>query len=269
MRNLKDAVAVVTGAGSGIGRTTSLELASRGCDLALVDISESGALETAEAVRALGRKVSVHVVDVADRDQMRALPDAVVSRHGKVNIVVNNAGVLVVSRFEDHTLQDFDWIMGINLWGVIYGSKFFLPHIQRAGQGHMVNISSLAGFFPLPGMSSYSLTKYAVRGFSETLRAELASQNIGVTSVHPGIIDTNIPGAARASGGSDQFRSAVSSALSRMGRTPEYAARKIVEGIERDASRVLIGPDARLFDWITRASPGLTGWIARAASAAA
>ena len=197
MKKLKGAVAVVTGAGSGIGRATSLELARRGCDLALVDISEGGALETAAMVREFGRDASVHVADVSDKVQMQALPDSVRAHHPKINILVNNAGVCVVSSFQDHRVEDFEWILGINLWGVIYGSKFFLPHLQEAGEGHIVNISSLVGFFPLPGFSSYAVTKYAVRGFSEVLRAELAAQNIGVTSVHPGIINTNISNGAR------------------------------------------------------------------------
>lgn len=266
MKNLKGAVAVVTGAGSGIGRATSLELARRGCELALVDISENGALETAAMVQRMGRGASVHTADVSDKAQMQALPEAVRAKHPKINIVVNNAGVCVVSAFQDHRIEDFEWILGINLWGVIYGSKFFLPHLQKAGEGHIVNISSLVGFFPLPGFSSYAVTKYAVRGFSEVLRAELAGQNIGVTSVHPGIIDTNISSAARYVGVSQGIRTQGSTALAKLGKSPEYAAKKIVEGIERNAGRVLVGPDAHVFDLIARASPMVTRLLARAAT---
>ena len=258
MKSLKGAVAVVTGGASGIGRACCLELARQGADIAVVDLSETAAEDVAGEVRALGRVASIHIADVADQERMRALPEEVEAAHGKVNILINNAGVCVVAPFEQQSEEDLEWIIGINVWGVVYGCKFFLPLIRRSGEGQIVNISSLAGYYPVPGLTSYVASKHAVRGFSESLRAELVGSGIGVTCVHPGAIATNIPNAARYAGVKENTQRQGSAAMSRYAGSPENAARRIARGIRRNQARILIGPDARLLDLLVRASPSLT-----------
>ena len=192
MKNLQNRTAVVTGAGSGIGRALSVLLAKEGCRLAIADINAEGLAETERVVAALGRPVSSHKVNVADKERMQEFVEEVVAAHGGVHIVVNNAGVAVAKTFMDHSIEEFEWLMGINFWGVVYGCKFFLPHLLKADEGHIVNLSSLFGLLGVPMQSSYCSSKFAVRGLSESLRIELASSNVGITSVHPGGIATNI-----------------------------------------------------------------------------
>lgn len=256
MRSLRDRVAVVTGAASGIGRATSELLARRGCDLALVDIDETGLAETAARVQAAGRKASTHVVDVADRAAMQALPDAVLREHGRVHVLVNNAGVSVAAPLEQHALEDFEWLMGINFWGVVYGCKFFLPHLLAQDQAHIVNLSSLFGIVGFPGQSSYCASKFAVRGFSESLLAELRGTRVGVTSVHPGAVRTNIVHATRAMGEAERQRTL--EFFDRRGTPPEAAAERIVQAIERRKPRVLVTGTAHWVDRLKRLFPVLT-----------
>ncbi|MBW2223895.1 MAG: SDR family NAD(P)-dependent oxidoreductase [Deltaproteobacteria bacterium] len=174
MRDLGGKVAVVTGAGDGIGRETALALAAKSCRMAICDVNED-ALEALRAeLEAGGTSVTAHRVDVSDKTQMEAFASDVVDAHGAVHILVNNAGVTVYASFEEHSIEDLEWILGVNLWGVIYGCKFFLPHLKAAGEGHIVNLSSVFGIIAPPLQTSYVATKFAVRGFSESLRAELA-----------------------------------------------------------------------------------------------
>ncbi len=222
MKRLEDRIAVVTGAASGIGRATALELARKGCHLALADVNEDGVGATAEQVRALGRRASSHSVDVADRAAMERFAADVLAEHGAVHIVVNNAGVAILGSFEEHSLEDLDWLLGINLWGVIYGCKLFLPALREADEGHIVNISSVAGFQGLAGMSSYCASKFAVRGLTEALRHEIAQYDIGATSVHPGVIATNIPTAARTTADAlESHRQRGVRAFERFGHSPD------------------------------------------------
>jgi short-subunit dehydrogenase len=256
VRRFENRVAVVTGAASGIGRATSELLARRGCDLALVDIDADGTAETAERVRSVGRKVSVHSADVSDRIRMETLPEQVTSEHGHVHVLVNNAGVGVTATLEEHTLEDFEWIFGINFWGAVYGCKFFLPYLLREEEAHIVNLSSMVAFMGLPGQSAYCATKSAVRALSESLYAELSGGPIGVTSVHPGMVHTNVVRSSRFS--DDEQKHRIAERVDRFSIPPERAARKIVRAIERRKPRVLIGPDAYLMESLERLAPVLS-----------
>lgn len=257
MRQLEGRVAVVTGAGSGIGRATAESLAREGCHLALVDVVPERLAEVAAggALAGGGRRVTTHVADVSDRARMEALADEVVAAHGAVHIVVNNAGVTVGRSFADHSWEDLDWVLGIDLWGVIHGCKVFLPHLLRADEAHIVNVSSMAGFVAFPLQSSYSAAKAAVYGFSDSLRAELSGGPVGVTSVHPGTIRTRVLADSRRSPRLEYLVGG----MERAGRPPEAVARKIVRAIRHNRTRVRVGPDAYLLDWIHRISPQLPG----------
>jgi hypothetical protein len=253
MRNLDNAVAVVTGAASGIGRATALALANKRCELAIADIDELGLAETGRLLNERGTRYTTHVVDVADKARMQEFADEVATAHGRVHVVINNAGVSVGAKLEDHSLEDFEWIVGINFWGVVYGCKFFLPHLQQAGWGTLVNLSSMFGLTGIPGQSSYCSTKFAVRGFSESLAIELANENIDVISVHPGGIRTNIARNSRSNNVSGHQR--VIEWFDRKAMPAEKAADKIVWAIERRRNRLVITPEAWLTDVIKRVYP--------------
>jgi short-subunit dehydrogenase len=265
VRKLEGRIAVVTGAGSGIGRATAVLLAERGCALALVDLDETALAETEKLVRASGRNVSVHVADVADRARMAHLPGEVLSEHGHVHILVNNAGVSVIGTLLEQSLDDFAWLMGINFWGVVYGCKLFLPFLLAEDEAQIVNISSMFGFVGIPTQISYNASKYAVRGFSEALSSELSGTKVGVTCVHPGGICTNVVRASRVSSEADrEDQRKTIEMFDRFAHSPEKAARKIVRAIERNQTRVRIGAEAYLTDWLKRLFPvstqRLVGW---------
>ncbi|MGE3672806.1 MAG: SDR family NAD(P)-dependent oxidoreductase, partial [Polyangiaceae bacterium] len=174
MKQFKGRVAVVTGAASGIGRATALELAAAGCHLALADLNEAGLESARKQAEALGVRVTTHRVNVADLKAMERFVDEVVAAHGGVNILINNAGVAATSAFEEQSLSDYEWLVGINFWGVVYGCKLFLPHLKRADEAHIVNISSMFGLTGIPTQTAYCATKFAVRGFTESLWVELS-----------------------------------------------------------------------------------------------
>ena len=247
MRTLDHKVVVITGAGSGIGRELALGAAAQGALLAVSDWSEQGLSETVDLLKAAGvRELRSDLVDVSDRDAMREWAVAVAEQFGKVNMVVNNAGVTVTGDFEEMSYDDFDWIVGVNLMGVINGTKEFLPHLIASGDGHLINISSLFGLVSMPGQTAYNTTKYAVRGFTEALRQEMLINGhpVGVTCVHPGGIKTGIARNGRKTPSQDApaIDSLFEDKLARM--TPEKAARIILKGALSGKARVLVGADA-------------------------
>lgn len=249
MQSLQGRVAVVTGAASGIGRALALDLAGRGMKLALVDVHEERLAEVAEAIEG----ASVHLVDVADREAMRALPGEVIEAHGGVHLLVNNAGVSCNKPFDEQTLEDWDWLLGINLWGVIHGCHFFLPHLMAAEAAHIVNISSVFGIVGVPTQSSYCTSKFGVRGLSESLWEELQATHVGVTVVHPGGVDTRIVSEGRnweAVDNEGLFRR-----FKRQAIPAEAAAKLIVRAVLHDDRRLLITKEAYLMDWLKRLVP--------------
>ena len=260
MQDLNGWVAAVTGAAAGIGRALAHELAREGCELALCDVDAEGLEATRAALAASGAKVSARRLDVSDRDAVFAWADEVVATHGRANLVVNNAGVALAATLRNATLEEIDWLMGINFRGVVYGTKAFLPHITRAGQGHIVNISSVFGLIGFPGNGVYNAAKFAVRGFTECLAMELAMEKspIGVTCVHPGGIRTAIARNARIGAAQplDMTRDEIDKAFRKATWTsPERAARVIVSGVRRRKRRVLIGFDARVISLLQRLLP--------------
>jgi short-subunit dehydrogenase len=260
MKSLSDRTAVITGAGSGIGRATSVLLAKRGCRLAIADVNAAGLAETEQLITALGRPVTTHVVDVGDKARMEEFAREVAARHPSVNILINNAGVSVNASFLEHSLEDFEWLMNINFWGVVYGCKFFLPHLLAADEGHIVNISSLFGLVGIPQQTSYCASKFAVRGFSEALRAELsATSRVGVTSVHPGGIATNIAASMRLADG-ERAHKANQQIVEKFKKMmpPARAAEHIVNGIVRNKPRVLITRETHIADVAKRLLPDVS-----------
>jgi NAD(P)-dependent dehydrogenase (short-subunit alcohol dehydrogenase family) len=262
MKSFLDKVAAITGAGSGIGRALSIELAKAGAHLGISDINGTTLDETAQQARALGARVTTAVLDVSKRDAVYAWADAVVKDHGRANLVFNNAGVAVGSLIEGVSYEDFEWIMGINFWGVVYGTKAFLPHLRAAGEGHVVNISSVFGLIAVPGNGTYNASKFAVRGFTEALRQELDMTGgaVSCTCVHPGGIKTNI---VRDSRMSDNLTGVLVKDAEQGKRdfekmfitTPEQAAKVILRAVLKNKRRVLIGPDARAIDTMARLLP--------------
>ena len=251
MKQIEGRVAVVTGAGSGIGQAVSMELARRGADIALVDIDEAKLSEVKTAIEALGRNASLHVVDVSSKQQMAALPEQVLAEHGAVHILVNNAGVSVNLPFEQQEVADLEWISGINYWGVMYGCKYFLPYLLKADEAHIVNMSSSAGLTGMKGQSSYAATKFAVRRLSESLYVELANSSVGITCVHPGAVATNILAAARM----DPTHKEKMLKMFHLAMPAEKAAQLIVKAIEKNRFKLVFCVESRVLDYMKRLFP--------------
>jgi NAD(P)-dependent dehydrogenase (short-subunit alcohol dehydrogenase family) len=269
MSTISGRVAVVTGAGSGIGRAVALELARRGAKLALSDVNEDGVAETASQATALGSPDVIHGrLDVSDRAAFFAYADEVVAHFGVVNQIYNNAGIAFSRTVLESEMEDYDRVLGINLFGVIHGTKAFLPHLIASGHGHVVNVSSLNGIMAQPEMSQYCAAKFAVRGFTETLRMEmLASRTpVKVTVVHPGGVATNIASNAAIAqlereGSDDPALKAQADARTKLYNEKflklpaSKAAEIIVKGVEKDKARVIVGNDARALDLFIRIAP--------------
>jgi short-subunit dehydrogenase len=265
MTAIRGSAAAVTGAASGIGRALALELAARGCDLALADRDEAGLkAAAAEITQAHVRKVTVHRVDVSEPCQIETFAQAATSAHPGLNIVINNAGVALIGQFCELDQAQMDWLFDINFWGVVHSTRAFLPHLSRQREAHLVNLSSIFGIAAPPGQTAYAAAKFAVRGFSESLRHELqmASSPVRISVVHPGGISTNIARNARTGSGVTDNALRVQSIdrFEAMTRTdPARAALRIAEGIEKNQLRILIGNDARFIDLVQRLRPA-TYW---------
>jgi short-subunit dehydrogenase len=265
MTAIRGAAAAVTGAASGIGRALAIELAARGCDLALADRDEAGLQTVAAEIGRTGpQKVSVHRVDVSEADEIADFARTATAAHPGLNIVVNNAGVALLGQFSEIDQAQMDWLMNINFWGVVHSTRAFLPHLASQHEAHIVNLSSIFGIVAPPGQTAYAAAKFAVRGFSEALRHELqkAESPVRLSVVHPGGIQTNIVRNSRAGVGvTDNERRAQSiERFDAMAKTTaKDAALRIIKGIEKNQPRILIGGDARFMDLLQRFRPA-TYW---------
>ena len=248
-------VAVVTGAASGIGRALAVRLGEEGiAGIAIADVDEMGLNETASRI---GVPVTTHALDVSDRRAVERFAGDVIARHGRVTHLINNAGVGVVGTFQHLSIEDFEWLMGINFWGVIYCTKAFLPTLLEQDTAHIVNVSSVFGFIAPSEQTAYVSSKFAVRGFTESLRAELSDTNVAVSVVHPGGVKTNIARNSRVGAGTPaEWKQQGATFFDKVAKTtPETAAEIIVKGIKSRNSRILIGTDARLISMFSRLFP--------------
>jgi NAD(P)-dependent dehydrogenase (short-subunit alcohol dehydrogenase family) len=258
---LSGGVAVVTGAGSGIGRALAQQLAAAGSALAIADVDEKGLSETAASLATKQAALSTHVLDVSEEASVRGFAEDVARRHGRVTLLINNAGVALHGTFEELSLDDLRWLMGINFWGVVYGVTYFLPILKQQPRAHIVNLSSVFGMIAPPGQSAYSASKFAVRGFTEAVRHELGGTSVSVSCVHPGGIHTPIAKRARLGAhASESKRQAAIDYFEKVTPTsPEAAAARILKGVLKSEPRILIGKDARQIDIVQRLRPA-TYW---------
>ncbi|HEX4950414.1 MAG TPA: SDR family NAD(P)-dependent oxidoreductase [Blastocatellia bacterium] len=253
----RNTVSVITGAASGIGRATALRLAQQGSALAISDVNAKGLQETTEAASAFGVKVTPFVMDVADKEAMRAFADEVARQHGRASILLNNAGVALWGTADELSLEDYEWLMGINFWGVVYGTKMFLPLLKQQPEAYILNVSSIFGIIAPVGHSAYVASKFAVRGFTESLRHELHGTNVRVATIHPGGIKTNIAVNAKVGAGAtaDGHKDGAAKFDKVAATTPEKAAETIVQGILKNKRRIMIGADARALALLQRCVP--------------
>ncbi|MGA8034367.1 MAG: SDR family NAD(P)-dependent oxidoreductase [Candidatus Acidiferrales bacterium] len=266
---LENRTAVVTGAASGIGRGIALALAKRGCNLAIADVNDAGLAETTRLAMQLipmaasapkvpsNLRVTQHHLDVSNRDAIAAFPAEVLAAHTGVDILVNNAGVALGGTFEQVSEEDFDWLISINLFGVVRMTRVFLPVLHKSDEARLVSISSIFGVITPPGQTAYCASKFAVRGFSNSLRYELRGSTIGVSVVHPGGINTNIARSSRAPQGAspEEVARAKAYAQKALKMPPDRAGEIIVQGIEKREARIFVGSDAKALAFLERLAP--------------
>lgn len=254
MQGFAGKVAVVTGAGSGIGRALAVELARSGASLAISDVDPDGLAQTEQTVKAIGAPVKADLLNVAERESFIAYADQVNAHFGKVNQVYNNAGIAFIGDVEITAFKDIERVMDVDFWGVVNGTKAFLPYLIESGDGHVVNVSSLFGLLSVPGQAAYNSAKFAVRGFTEALRQEMkvAGHPVGVTAVHPGGIKTAVARSATGAEGVDAEEMANFFDKWLASTTPEKAAQVILNGVRRNRARVLVGSDAKVLDLLVR-----------------
>lgn len=248
---------LITGAGSGIGRATALLLAENGAQLILCDLNQEAAEATATMAEGLGAITETHRVDVSDWDDMQALADKINKRHGALDILVNNAGVGLGGSFLDTPVSDWQWVLSINLMGVVHGCKAFLPAMVSQGRGHVVNTASMAGYYAAPDMTAYSASKHGVMGLSEALRSEMAEHGIGVSAICPGIINTNIVSAGRMNGATGAAQDKIAALYRRRNYGPELVAEAIVSAIEKNRAVTPVSPEAWVMYGAKRFIPGI------------
>jgi NAD(P)-dependent dehydrogenase (short-subunit alcohol dehydrogenase family) len=258
MNHPSKSVVVITGAASGIGRALAVRFANEGvAGVAISDVNAAGLDETSAMVAELGVPVSTHVVDVAKLNQIQQFADEVVAKHGKVTHLINNAGVGLIGTFDQLSIEDFEWLMGINFWGVVYGCKVFLPILEKESEASIVNVSSVFGLIAPEEQTAYCSSKFAVRGFTESLRHELADTNIAVSCVHPGGILTNIVRNSRVGSETpDEWKQQGTKLFDKIAKTSaDEAADVIIRGINEKDPRILIGKDARSISILSRLFP--------------
>ena len=268
-QKINGAVAVITGASSGMGQALAKQLAGYGCHLALVDVNAKGLAETAALV-GTGITCTQHKVDVSDREAMETLAQQVVTQHGRVNMVFNNAGVAASGNLEVLPYEDFEWLMGINFWGVVHGCKAFLPYLRQAEWGHLINTSSVFGLISVPTQTAYHAAKFAVKGFTDSLAQELAESNIQVSCVMPGGVKTNIVRSSRfvaSDNTSPTKEEMVTSFETFANLTSDQAAAEILHGVAHSRLRILVGRDAQLLAALVRLMPvrysNVLNWFGR------
>ena len=248
-------LAVITGAGSGIGRALAQQLNRDGCALLLSDINAQGLDETVRSLQRSDISTKTQVLDIADRKAVHAWADQIAAEHGHIDILINNAGVALMATVEESTYEDIEWLMNINFWGVVYGTKAFLPLLRKAKQGHLVNLSSIFGIVGIPTQSAYNAAKFAVRGYTEALRHELEDSNVHVCCVHPGGIKTNIALNSRSANKTSDKDERHANFEKFARTTPESAAAQIIAAIEAKKVRLLIGSDAKFLSLVSRLFP--------------
>ncbi len=264
MKNFQDRVVVITGAGSGIGRGLALAFAARGARLALCDKDRRGLSETCKLLQEKPSDIFAQELDVSDRQAFLSFAQEVKSRLGTASVVINNAGVALSEDFTEMQRSDFEWLFAINFWGVVNGCEAFLPQLREQREASLVNISSCFGLVAMPTQSAYCASKFAVRGFTESLRAELRKTGVRPLVVHPGGVKTNIVRGGRHYQGIDGLdREQLAARFDKIAlSSPEGVAQKIIRAIEKRDSRLVVGADAKIFDWVARISPRLSNLIA-------
>lgn len=263
MKSFNNKVAAITGAGSGMGQQLAVLLAKAGCAVAISDVNEAGLKQTMDLLKTYPVKATFDIVNVGNESAVFAWADKVKKDHGAINLIFNNAGIAMANTVEGHSINDYERMMAVNFWGVVYGTKAFLPYLKESGDGHIINTSSIFGLTSQPTQSAYNASKFAVRGFTESLRQELELLNCGVSStcVHPGGIKTNIAHQAEMSSNVAQLgmnvKQSKATADKVMRILPEKAAQVILDGVKANKRRVLIGPEAYVVDGLQRLMPSM------------